>query len=199
MSEDTSKLAPARLIAAAEAQFRRFGYRRTTVEDITTDAGTGKGSLYLHFESKQAIYLAVVEASLERFVTSASRLVEGADPVPMRLRALVELTIEHYGNDELLQASLFGNTGLVDGDVSRRAADLQRKRIRSLLRALLATGQREGSVVADIDTDAAAGVLFEIGWGVVRSALEGDSQIPLGRALTTLNQIVGLGLLPRSG
>ena len=48
-----------------------------------------------------------------------------------------------------------------------------------------------------IDLDAAASVLFEIGWAVVRSALEGDSQIPLDRALTTLNQIVGLGLLPR--
>ena len=45
--------------------------------------------------------------------------------------------------------------------------------------------------------DAAAAVLFEIGWAVVRSALDGDSQIPLERALTTLNQIVGLGLLPR--
>ena len=50
----------------------------------------------------------------------------------------------------------------------------------------------------DTDVDAAAAVLFEIGWAVVRAALEGDSQIPLERALTTLNQIVGLGLLPRS-
>jgi len=41
-------------------------------------------------------------------------------------------------------------------------------------------------------------VRFEIGWAVVRTALEGESQIPLDQALTTLNQIVGLGLLPRS-
>jgi hypothetical protein len=93
---------------------------------------------------------------------------------------------------------LFGRAGLVDGDVARMAADVQRTRIRSLLRQLLAIGQRESSVRADIDVDAAAAVLFEIGWAVVRSALEGDSQIPLERALTTLNQIVGLGLLPRS-
>lgn len=199
MSEHTATPASARLIAAAEAQFRRFGYRRTTIEDITSDAGTGKGSLYLHFASKQAVYLAVVEASLESFVASAARLVEAPAPVPTRLRSLVELTIEHYGQDELLQASLFGNTGLVDGDVSRMAADVQRTRIRSLLRALLEIGRREGSVRGDLDLDAAASVLFEIGWAVVRTALEGDSQIPLDRALTTLNQIVGLGLLPRSG
>lgn len=187
-----------RLIAAAEAQFRRFGYRRTTIGDITADAGTGKGSLYLHFESKQAVYMAVVEASLERFVESASRLLDGPESVPSRLRSLVELTIHHYGEDELLHASLFGKAGLVDGDVARMAADVQRARIRDLLRQLLTIGQRESSVRADIDVDAAAAVLFEIGWAVVRSALEGDSQIPLERALTTLNQIVGLGLLPRS-
>ena len=189
---------PERLVVAAEAQFRRFGYRRTTIEDITADAGTGKGSLYLHFESKQAVYMAVVEASLERFVVSTSELLDGSEPVPARLRSLVDLTIEHYGQDELLHASLFGKGGLVDGDVSRMAADIQRSRIRSLLRQLLEIGQREGTVRAGIDIDAAAAVVFEIGWAVVRSALEGDSHIPLDRALTTLNQIVGLGLLPRN-
>jgi hypothetical protein len=142
--------------------------------------------------------MAVVEASLERFVENASRLLDGAGPVPSRLRSLVELTIQHYGEDELLHASLFGRAGLVDGDVARIAADIQRTRIRGLLRELLAMGQRESSVREDIDVDAAAAVLFEIGWAVVRSALDGDSRIPLERALTTLNQIVGLGLLPRS-
>ena len=186
-----------RLIAAAEAQFRRFGYRRTTIDDITADAGTGKGSLYLHFESKQAVYLAVVEASVERFVQSATGLLEGPGTAPGRLRSLVELTIDHYGRDELLQSSLFGNGSLVDGEVARRAAELQRSRISHLLRELLATGQREASVRSDIDVEAAAAVLFEIGWAVVRSALEGTSEVPLDRALNTLNQIVGLGLLPR--
>jgi AcrR family transcriptional regulator len=197
MSEGTPSPPDQRLIAAAEARFRRFGYKRTTVDDITSEAGTGKGSLYLHFDSKQAVYMAVVEASLERFVESAARLLEGGGPIPRRLRSLVELTIDHYGGDELLYASLFGKASLVEGDVARLAADIQRTRIRSLLRELLATGQREGSVRADIEVDAAAAVLFEIGWAVVRTALEGESEIPLERALTTLNQIVGLGLLPR--
>ena len=189
--------APDRLLSAAEAHFRRFGYRRTTIDDITAEAGTGKGSLYLHFESKRAVYLAVVEASLERFLAGASELLEEAAPVPVRLRALVELTIDHYGQDELLQASLFGNGSLVEGEVARRAADLQRARIRCLLRELLAAGQREATVRGDIDIEAAAAVLFEIGWAVVRSALEGASQVPLEQALNTLNQLVGLGLLPR--
>src|SRR3990172_7031978 len=126
-----------RLIEAAEAQFRRFGFRRTTIDDITGRAGTGKGSLYLHFDSKQALYAAVVEASVERFVQRASGLLEGPGTVPERLRSLVELTIDHYSQDELLHASLFGGGRLVEGDVSPLPADGQRTRIPSLLRQLL--------------------------------------------------------------
>lgn len=186
-----------RLLAAAEARFRRFGYRRTTVEDITADAGTGKGSLYLHFESKQAIYLAVVEASLERFCDRAALVLHGEGAVPARLRALVELTAEHYGDDELLHASLFGEGELVEGEVSRRAAAIQRSRIRGLLAEALRAGQREGTVRRSLDVDTAAAVLFEIGWAIVRAELEGTSDVPLEHALNTLNEIVGLGIVAR--
>ena len=188
-----------RLLEAAEARFRRFGFKRTTIDDITADAGTGKGSLYLHFDSKQSIYLAVVEASLEVFLQKAGAALHGAGGVPQRLRRLVEVTAEHYGSDELLHASLFGGDEFVDGEVSRRAATLQRSRIRELLLETLRAGQREGSVRASIDAEAAASVLFEIGWAVVRAELEGESDLPLDVALHNLNEIVGLGLLVRAG
>ncbi len=186
-----------RLMSAAEERFRRFGYRRATVDDITRGAGTGKGSLYLHFDSKQDVYLAVVEESLERFVAVASAALMGKGSVPRRLRRLVELTAQHYGDDELLRASLFGGADLVDGDVSRLAAAIQRDRIRSLLEEVLILGQADGTVRADIDPSAAASVVFEIGWAIVRAELEGESDLPLETALNTLNDIVGLGLLPR--
>jgi len=188
----------ARLLEAAEARFRRFGFKRTTIDDITAGAGTGKGSLYLHFDSKQSVYLAVVESSLEAFLQKASAALHGAGDVPRRLRRLVEVTAEHYGSDELLHASLFGGDEFVDGEVSRRAAKLQRSSIRELLIETLRAGQREGSVRASIDAEAAASVLFEIGWAVVRAELEGETDLPLEVALRNLNEIVGLGLLVRA-
>jgi len=183
-----------RLVAAAEAQFRRFGYRRTTVEDITARAGTGKGSLYLHFDSKEAVYLAVVEASLERFVDTAAATLRGRGRVPQRLSALVEATAEHYGRDELLRASLLGESHLVDGRAAQLAAEIQRARIRGLLADIIDEGRRDGSVRADVDPATTAAVLFEMGWGVVRAALEGVTGVPLETALATLNDIVGRGI-----
>lgn len=186
-----------RLIEAAEQQFRRFGYRRATVEDVTRTAETGKGSFYLHFPSKEDAYVAVVEASLERFLAKADAALHRPDPVPLRLRALVAATAEHYGDDELLRASLFGEAALVDGAVARRAADIQRSRIRQLLAEVLLAGKREGSIRDTVDIESASAVLFEIGWAVVRAELDESSDLPLDVALDTLNDIVGLGLVTR--
>ena len=187
-----------RLIAAAEAQFRRFGYRRATVEDITREAATGKGSFYLHFASKEDAYLAVVEASLSRFLERAAEALHGEGSVPDRLRALVQATADHYGHDELLRASLLGAEHLVDKTVARRAAEIQRNRVRELLAETLGAGKAEGTIRATVDVEAAAAVLFEVGWAVVRADLEGVVGLPLETALATLNEIVGLGMLERA-
>jgi len=187
-----------RLLAAAEARFRRFGYKRTTIEDIATEASTGKGSVYLHFESKQDVYMAVVEQSLDRFIDAAEQVVARPGTAPERLRALVELTADHYGQDELLHSSLFGETDLVGGDVARMAAERQRQRIRVVLEDMLTVGKSEGSVRADIDPAPTAAVLFEVGWAIVRSGLTAADTKQLESWLDILNDVVGLGLLPRA-
>ncbi len=187
-----------RLIRAAEQQFRRFGYRRTTVEDVTRTADTGKGSFYLHFSSKEDAYLAVVESSLERFLTKAENALRTPDPAPRRLNALVAITAEHYGDDELLRSSLFGEGDLVDGAVAARAADIQRNRITALFADVLSGGKEEGTIRASVDVDSTSVVLFEIGWALVRAELASTSDLPLSTALDTLNDIVGLGLVARA-
>ncbi len=186
-----------RLLAAAETRFRRFGYKRTTIDDIASQAETGKGSVYLHFESKQDIYMAVVEQSLDRFIESAVQVLGRPGPAPERLGALTELTAEHYSQDELLHSSLFGETDLVGGEVARMAAERQRERIQALLEDVIRAGQAEGSVRADLDPSPTAAVLFETGWAIVRSGLEAEDMSVLQTRLNTLNDIIGLGLLPR--
>jgi AcrR family transcriptional regulator len=54
------------LLDAAERLLTRFGYRRMTVEDLAREAGIGKGTVYLHFDSKEEVALAVVNRWSER-------------------------------------------------------------------------------------------------------------------------------------
>jgi TetR/AcrR family transcriptional regulator, repressor for uid operon len=49
------------IIAAGTACFARSGYHTTTMADVAAQAGVSKGTPYLYFDSKQALFLALHE------------------------------------------------------------------------------------------------------------------------------------------
>ncbi|HEY2029699.1 MAG TPA: helix-turn-helix domain-containing protein, partial [Myxococcales bacterium] len=63
------------LVSAARAEFARKGLRGARIEDITSACGLSKGSFYLHYESKEALFGELVEAftAAMRQVTSSRR------------------------------------------------------------------------------------------------------------------------------
>jgi AcrR family transcriptional regulator len=184
-----------RLLDAASVRFRRFGFRHASVESITDAAGTAKGSLYLHYSSKEDLYLDAVRQAVEGFLAEATIAMEAVDSAPARMRALVEVAIEHYQDDELLSAPLLGDRDLVTPGAAALARELQRRRITELIESTLSEGQRDGSIRVEIDAATTAVVLFESGWAIVGSHLTGELPLPLGDALTALNVLVGRGTL----
>ena len=79
------------ILEIATEHFARFGYRRANVGDIAREAGIGKGSLYLHFDSKHTLLLAAV--ALVRGDSELKRLVQalGTDFARDRERGLALL------------------------------------------------------------------------------------------------------------
>lgn len=51
----------AKLIASARQAFARQGYAKTSMDDLTAEAGLTRGALYHHFGDKQGLLAAVVE------------------------------------------------------------------------------------------------------------------------------------------
>src|SRR5260370_31791744 len=49
------------IVGAALACFARAGYHATTMADVAAQAGVSKGTPYLYFESKEALFLALHE------------------------------------------------------------------------------------------------------------------------------------------
>jgi AcrR family transcriptional regulator len=50
-----------KIVQVASRIFTRFGYRKTTMEEIAMASRKGKSSIYYYFKSKEEIYRAVVE------------------------------------------------------------------------------------------------------------------------------------------
>src|SRR6266567_8209003 len=45
-----------RILNAASTLILRYGYHKTTMEDIAREAGVGKGTLYLHWKTREALF-----------------------------------------------------------------------------------------------------------------------------------------------
>jgi AcrR family transcriptional regulator len=50
-----------RILDAAERLLARFGYKKTTIEDIAREAGLGKRTLYFHVASNEAVALSSID------------------------------------------------------------------------------------------------------------------------------------------
>lgn len=68
---------PAELTAAALDLFVERGYAATRLDDVAARAGVSKGTLYLYFDSKEALFKAVVRAGLLPALAEGEALVAG--------------------------------------------------------------------------------------------------------------------------
>lgn len=69
---------PAELLAAALDLFVEKGFAATRMDEIAARAGVSKGTVFLYFESKQALFRAVVENVLMPYITAGEARVEEA-------------------------------------------------------------------------------------------------------------------------
>ena len=85
------------IIAAADRLLARHGYRRMTVEDIAREANIGKGTIYLHFPSKEAVILAVVNRHSAATLEALRQIAAGSGPAGERLAdMLVARVLERF-------------------------------------------------------------------------------------------------------
>ena len=56
-----SSAKPNAIVLAALGLFTRYGYRKTSIDDIAQAAQVAKRTVYLHFENKAAVFLAILE------------------------------------------------------------------------------------------------------------------------------------------
>jgi len=83
----------ARILDAADRLLARHGFRRMTVGAIAEEAGVGKGSVYLHFVSKEEVALSCIDRMAESVGAGLERLAGQDGPALPRLRAMLRARV----------------------------------------------------------------------------------------------------------
>ncbi len=89
MAKDTKQ----RILAAALDMFSQFGYAGTNIRELTASLGLAKSGMYKHFESKEAIW----DALLDQMITYYGEHFGSAEHLPPVPNSLEELTVMTMG------------------------------------------------------------------------------------------------------
>jgi len=106
-----------KIIESADEFFSRFGFYKTTMDEIARKIHKAKGVLYYYFNSKEDLYTAVVRRELQQVKQALTTVVNSDDdPITMlenyikvRYRMLNEASNYH----ETLKADFWGKYGFV--------------------------------------------------------------------------------------
>jgi len=92
------------ILDAAAKVFARKGFARTKVEEIANALGVAKGTIYLYFRSKEALFLAVADRTMSLLQNRVrSKAAEIADPLQRMSAAAYEYLGFFEENPELFE------------------------------------------------------------------------------------------------
>ncbi len=77
------------IIDVSRELMARYGYRKMTVDDIAKEARIGKGTIYLHFHSKEDIAVASVDKTNEKLQERLTEMAASEDKPSEKLKKMV--------------------------------------------------------------------------------------------------------------
>ena len=96
-----------RILEAATGLFVRFGYRKTSIDEVARAAGVAKGTVYLYYRNKAELVLHAIALEKCGYLDRLEPLLEAEMAAGERLRALIALGL--IGMQEMpLLSSLSG-------------------------------------------------------------------------------------------
>ena len=180
-----------RILDAAGELLLRFGYRRITVEDVAARSGVGKGTVYLHWKTKQELFATLL---LREVGDVMQELIDGmrADPTEVLLHRMMRasfLAIMRRPLARTLYTRDIDTLGKLAGSEllhnRQRASDALFLQYVDLLRehGLVCTGTDRATLGYALQA-AGAGFYF------MEQFLAPDEQMPLERKAAALAEVV---------
>jgi len=94
------------IVGVARKIFTRYGFRKTTMEEIAAATRKGKSSIYYYFKSKEEIFRAVVEREAEELKIKLDHTIN-KDGTPIeKLKTYILFRLHHVRSVENFYAAL---------------------------------------------------------------------------------------------
>jgi len=83
------------ILDAMDRLLARYGYQKTTVDDLATEAGIGKGSVYLYFSSKEQVALSCIDRLHDRLMARITCIAQDDQPARDKITEILLERVMH--------------------------------------------------------------------------------------------------------
>lgn len=186
------------ILAAAKRVFSRRGYHATTIADIARAAKVSYGSIYWYFDSKDALFHALMESeaqALRNHVTDAltNTPSKGAPDAPFR--AAVRATFEFFEGDRAVVKLLFRDSYSLGDRFEKHLFGIYEAFV-SDIEKIVADAQAKGLVV-DMPARVVAFAVAALIGQIAHRRIVTDDGLPAQVVADFLVSLLLNGLLPR--
>jgi AcrR family transcriptional regulator len=177
-----------RLLESASSLFSRWGFDKTSVDDIAREAGISKGAVYLEFPNKDALFKAIVHWEFARYMQDWLHRFE-KDHGDWSFARMIQHSIAAIDSNPFVKALLMRDQRLF-GSFLRRDKELFRLAI-SARSEFFSQLQQVGSMRDDIPAPVLAYLVSVTGYGLIA----GDEVVPDENKVPFAEAIKAWGLL----
>lgn len=157
-----------RILAAARSVFEQRGFNDTRMSDVATAAEVSHGTVYVYFDSKEALLTEIIDAVLDE-AAAYLRVADIADPSARIAAANARYLRVYDRNARLLQ--VVEQVATADESFARRLNAFRARHVRRLADTI-GSLQHTGRAADDIDADVAAAALSAMVEGYARHATD---------------------------
>ncbi len=107
-----------RILDVAAELILRWGYKKTTIDDIARQAGVAKGTIYLHWKTREDLFMALITREDLKLAEDMKQRI-ASDPEGSTLRGFVKHSTLALMKNPLMKALLLNDTEML-GELASR-------------------------------------------------------------------------------
>lgn len=155
MKEERKEKKRELILRGAERIFAKHGYKKTSVDEIASEAKVSKGAVYLYFKSKEEIFRTLLKRNVERLWEIIRKAADEKSDPREKIRAAVMAKVEYlhrFATLKGLTESMFKEVeSVIDNEMKR----LEKNEV-ELLTHVLVEGQNKKIFVKFPDVELVA-------------------------------------------
>jgi len=154
-----------RILRAASQLIARYGFDKTTMDDIAREAGVSKGAIYLHWSNKEELFDHLLLVEMQKTLDDFWSRVDG-DPQGGTIGKMYEYAVLAMQDNPFVRALYTQESRILGDYVRRRGAERYAPRF-LFSQEMIRQMQAAGLVRADLAVDVIAYLMSVIAYGFI--------------------------------